>query len=134
MCRTCTTVTTGEPQVILGADKAFTYDYVFDMDSGQVRDLNPNDQENNRFHTMKMLSDRFIFHIYNTCVRHLIEGYLQGYNATVLAYGQVRNVNLLFSPFSPFVFIVLNDDQFFKIKKPVDWERQNLYDGHWTGG
>ncbi|EFX66705.1 hypothetical protein DAPPUDRAFT_64459, partial [Daphnia pulex] len=63
MCRTCTTVTSGEPQVILGADKAFTYDYVFDMDSGQV-------------------------HIYNTCVRHLIEGCLQGYNATVLAYGQ----------------------------------------------
>jgi hypothetical protein len=30
-------VTPGEPQVILGADKAFTYDYVFDMDSGQVR-------------------------------------------------------------------------------------------------
>jgi kinesin family protein 4/21/27 len=32
-------VTSGEPQVILGADKAFTYDYVFDMDSGQVRVL-----------------------------------------------------------------------------------------------
>ncbi|KZS05819.1 Kinesin-like protein [Daphnia magna] len=63
MCRTCTTVTPSEPQVILGADKAFTYDYVFDMDCGQV-------------------------HIYNTCVRHLIEGCLQGYNATVLAYGQ----------------------------------------------
>ena len=67
MCRTCTTVTPGEPQVILGADKAFTYDYVFDMDSGQV-------------------------HIYNTCVRHLIEGCLQGYNATVLAYGQVSSI------------------------------------------
>ncbi|KAI9556503.1 hypothetical protein GHT06_016292 [Daphnia sinensis] len=36
MCRTCTTVTPGEPQVILGADKAFTYDYVFDMDCGQT--------------------------------------------------------------------------------------------------
>lgn len=36
MCRTCTTVTPSEPQVILGADKAFTYDYVFDMDCGQV--------------------------------------------------------------------------------------------------
>jgi len=63
MCRTCTTITPAEPQVILGADKAFTYDYVFDMDNGQV-------------------------HIYNTCIRHLIEGCLQGYNATVLAYGQ----------------------------------------------
>ena len=67
MCRTCTSVTPGEPQVILGADKAFTYDYVFDVDVGQV-------------------------HIYNTCVRHLIEGCLQGYNATVLAYGQVTDV------------------------------------------
>lgn len=27
-------------------------------------------------------------HIYNTCIRQLIEGCLQGYNATVLAYGQ----------------------------------------------
>ena len=41
MCRTCTTVTPGEPQVILGADKAFTYDYVFDMDSSQVRMATP---------------------------------------------------------------------------------------------
>ena len=36
MCRLCTQVTPGEPQVILGADKAFTFDYVFDMDSEQV--------------------------------------------------------------------------------------------------
>lgn len=72
MCRTCTTVTPSEPQVILGADKAFTYDYVFDMDCGQV-------------------------HIYNTCVRHLIEGCLQGYNATVLAYGQVWDSFICFS-------------------------------------
>ena len=71
MCRTCTSVTPGEPQVILGADKAFTYDYVFDVDVGQV-------------------------HIYNTCVRHLIEGCLQGYNATVLAYGQVTDVFLFY--------------------------------------
>ena len=36
MCRTCTTVTPGEPQVILGADKAFTYDFVFDTNAAQV--------------------------------------------------------------------------------------------------
>ena len=35
MCQVCTQVTPGEPQVILGKDKAFTYDYVFDMDSLQ---------------------------------------------------------------------------------------------------
>ena len=64
MCRVCTSVTPGEPQVWLGSDKAFTYDYVFDMDSEQQ-------------------------HIYSQCTEKLIEGCLEGYNATVLAYGQV---------------------------------------------
>ncbi|XP_054278037.1 kinesin-like protein KIF21A [Macrosteles quadrilineatus] len=63
MCRVCTTVTPGEPQVTLGSDKSFTYDYVFDM--GQQ-------QEN----------------IYETCARGLVDGSLEGYNATILAYGQ----------------------------------------------
>ncbi|KAF0304360.1 Kinesin-like protein KIF21A [Amphibalanus amphitrite] len=66
MCRVCTSVTPGEPQVWLGSDKAFTYDYVFDMDSEQQ-------------------------HIYSQCTEKLIEGCLEGYNATVLAYGQVRS-------------------------------------------
>ncbi len=35
MCQVCTSVTPGEPQVFLGNDKAFTYDYVFDMPSTQ---------------------------------------------------------------------------------------------------
>lgn len=63
MCRICTQVTPNEPQVILGADKAFTFDYVFDTDSCQVD-------------------------IYTDCVEKLIDGSLKGYNATVLAYGQ----------------------------------------------
>ncbi|KAF7997081.1 hypothetical protein HCN44_005358 [Aphidius gifuensis] len=63
MCRICTQVPPGEPQVFLGPDKAFTYDYVFDTGIGQ------ND-------------------IYDDCVARLIEGALDGYNATVLAYGQ----------------------------------------------
>ncbi|KAJ8673462.1 hypothetical protein QAD02_004724 [Eretmocerus hayati] len=63
MCRVCTQVPPGEPQVFLGPDKAFTYDYVFDMGSDQSS-------------------------IYETCVAHLVEGALDGYNATVLAYGQ----------------------------------------------
>lgn len=63
MCRVCTQVPPGEPQVFLGPDKAFTYDHVFDTNIGQ------ND-------------------IYDTCVTRLIEGALDGYNATVLAYGQ----------------------------------------------
>ncbi|XP_057334879.1 kinesin-like protein KIF21A isoform X2 [Microplitis mediator] len=63
MCRICTQVPVGEPQVFLGADKAFTYDYVFDTSVEQTE-------------------------IYESCVRKLVEGALDGYNATVLAYGQ----------------------------------------------
>ncbi|KAJ8374174.1 hypothetical protein SKAU_G00047540 [Synaphobranchus kaupii] len=62
-CHICTFVTPGEPQVILGKDKAFTYDYVFDMDSHQDA-------------------------IYTHCTEKLIEGCFEGYNATVFAYGQ----------------------------------------------
>ncbi|KAG5316961.1 KI21A protein, partial [Acromyrmex heyeri] len=63
MCRICTQVPQGEPQVFLGPDKAFTYDYVFDTQVNQNA-------------------------IYETCVNRLVEGALDGYNATVFAYGQ----------------------------------------------
>ncbi|XP_031988966.1 kinesin-like protein KIF21B isoform X2 [Corvus moneduloides] len=62
-CHICTSVTPGEPQVLLGKDKAFTYDFVFDLDTWQER-------------------------IYTTCMGKLIDGCFEGYNATVLAYGQ----------------------------------------------
>ncbi|XP_008409074.1 kinesin-like protein KIF21A isoform X4 [Poecilia reticulata] len=62
-CHICTYVMPGEPQVILGKDKSFTYDFVFDMDSQQDA-------------------------IYSTCTEKLIEGCFEGYNATVFAYGQ----------------------------------------------
>uniref|UniRef100_A0AAY4CKE0 Kinesin motor domain-containing protein n=1 Tax=Denticeps clupeoides TaxID=299321 RepID=A0AAY4CKE0_9TELE len=62
-CHICTFVTPGEPQVMLGKDKAFTYDYVFDMDTHQDT-------------------------IYTNCTEKLIEGCFEGYNATIFAYGQ----------------------------------------------
>lgn len=62
-CHICTSVTPGEPQVFLGKDKAFTFDYVFDIDSRQDD-------------------------IYFQCTEKLIEGCFEGYNATVFAYGQ----------------------------------------------
>ncbi|TFK06884.1 matrilin-4 [Platysternon megacephalum] len=62
-CHICTSVTPGEPQVFLGKDKAFTFDYVFNIDSQQEE-------------------------IYDECVEKLIEGCFEGYNATVFAYGQ----------------------------------------------
>lgn len=65
-CRVCTNVTPGEPQVTLGSDKAFTFDYVFDMESSQEE-------------------------IYKKCAECLVSGSLEGYNATVLAYGQVTH-------------------------------------------
>ncbi|KAG5835332.1 hypothetical protein ANANG_G00242760 [Anguilla anguilla] len=62
-CHICTLVTPGEPQVLLGKDKAFTYDFVFDLEAQQEQ-------------------------IYSACVDRLIEGCFEGYNATVFAYGQ----------------------------------------------
>lgn len=53
MCQTCTTVTPGEPQITLGSDKSFTYDFVFDTETKQET-------------------------VYNTCVAPLIESSLEG--------------------------------------------------------
>ncbi|XP_053384729.1 kinesin-like protein KIF21A [Mercenaria mercenaria] len=63
MCQVCTAVMPSEKQVLLGKDKAFTFDYVYDL---------PTMQE----------------FIYKDCVEKLIEGCFEGYNATVFAYGQ----------------------------------------------
>jgi len=49
MCQICTSVTPDEPQIVIGKDKAFTFDYVFDLNS---------EQEN----------------VFNTCAKELIEG------------------------------------------------------------
>lgn len=53
MCHLCTSVTPGEPQVTLGNDKSFTYDYVFDTDAGQDE-------------------------VYEKCVASLVESSLEG--------------------------------------------------------
>ncbi len=34
-CKSCTNKTPGEPQVWLGSNKGFTFDYVYDVDSSQ---------------------------------------------------------------------------------------------------
>ncbi|XP_064282621.1 chromosome-associated kinesin KIF4A isoform X2 [Passer domesticus] len=62
-CRTCLSFVPGEPQVVVGNDKAFTYDYVFDPSAEQEE-------------------------VFNTAVSPLVRGIFKGYNATVLAYGQ----------------------------------------------
>ncbi|XP_071121574.1 kinesin-like protein KIF21A isoform X5 [Mytilus edulis] len=63
MCQICSTVLPEDNQVLLGKDKAFTFDYVYDLPTKQDA-------------------------IYNSCVRNLIDGCFEGYNATVFAYGQ----------------------------------------------
>ncbi|KAL3042316.1 hypothetical protein OYC64_020289 [Pagothenia borchgrevinki] len=62
-CQGCLTFVPGEPQVIVGTEKAFTYDYVFDPTAEQEE-------------------------VFNTSVSPLLCGLFKGYHATVLAYGQ----------------------------------------------
>ncbi|CAF4875069.1 unnamed protein product [Pieris macdunnoughi] len=73
----------GEGGVALGSERAFTFDYAFEPLVGQ--------QE-----------------IYDTCVRKLVESALDGYNATVLAYGQVGSFSFFIVPFLTYIFITIN--------------------------
>uniref|UniRef100_A0A183CE06 Kinesin-like protein n=1 Tax=Globodera pallida TaxID=36090 RepID=A0A183CE06_GLOPA len=59
----CLTVRTGKPQLTIGRNKTFTFDYVFDQQTSQET-------------------------VYEKCVEQLVEGSFDGYNATVFAYGQ----------------------------------------------
>ncbi|XP_021058289.1 chromosome-associated kinesin KIF4A-like [Mus pahari] len=62
-CQVCLSFVPGKPQVVIGTDKSFTYDFVFDPATEQEE-------------------------VFNTAVAPLIKGIFNGYNATVLAYGQ----------------------------------------------
>ncbi|KAM3868664.1 kinesin family member 4 [Diretmus argenteus] len=62
-CQCCLTFVPGEPQVIVGMEKGFTYDYVFDPAAEQEE-------------------------VFSTAVSPLLRGLFKGYHATVLAYGQ----------------------------------------------
>ncbi|XP_067121658.1 chromosome-associated kinesin KIF4 [Centruroides vittatus] len=62
-CQSCIRFIPNEPQVVIGVDKAFTYDYVFSPEVSQQ-------------------------HVYDKSVSVLIDKLFKGYNVTVLAYGQ----------------------------------------------
>ncbi|KAF5395573.1 p-loop containing nucleoside triphosphate hydrolase protein [Paragonimus heterotremus] len=64
MSQICTTVAPNAPQIILGKDSCFTFDCVFNINSNQEQ-------------------------IFQTLAKPLIDGCMSGYNATILAYGQV---------------------------------------------
>ena len=53
----------GSDQLVLGSTRAFSYDHVFATSSAQID-------------------------IYTAAVKPLIDKFIEGYNATVLAYGQ----------------------------------------------
>ena len=57
-----------QKKVILGKDKAFTYDHVFSKTSPQIE-------------------------VYETAVQPLLNSLFKGYNSTVLAYGQTGSGN-----------------------------------------
>ena len=61
--RECVRVDRGEKQLIIGQDRSFTFDYVFRGDQAQA-------------------------YVYEQSVQPLLESTLQGFNATVFAYGQ----------------------------------------------
>jgi len=62
-CQQCVTFVPGEPQIIIGKDKAFTFDFVYSSVACQED-------------------------VYTEAVVPLVKGLFKGYNATVLAYGQ----------------------------------------------
>ncbi|RVE63542.1 hypothetical protein OJAV_G00137280 [Oryzias javanicus] len=62
-CQCCLAFVPGEPQVIVGTEKAFTYDYVFEPTAEQEE-------------------------VFSSAVSPLLRGLFKGYHATVLAYGQ----------------------------------------------
>ncbi|CAL1536848.1 unnamed protein product [Lymnaea stagnalis] len=62
-CQPCIQIIPGEPQVLLGKDRAFTYDFSFGPSDPQVE-------------------------VYSKACKKLITSIFKGYNATILAYGQ----------------------------------------------
>ncbi|KAI9478242.1 MAG: hypothetical protein EXX96DRAFT_650588 [Benjaminiella poitrasii] len=62
-CTECISFIPNEPQILIGTDKSFTYDYVFDSNTEQKD-------------------------IYEKAASPLLEKFLEGFNATILAYSQ----------------------------------------------
>ncbi|XP_078456210.1 kinesin-like protein KIF27 [Lampetra planeri] len=61
--QTCVRVVPGSQQILLGKDRAFTFDHVFGSKVAQEE-------------------------VYKTCIQPLVKSFVDGYNVTVFAYGQ----------------------------------------------
>ncbi|KAI9264808.1 hypothetical protein BY458DRAFT_223046 [Sporodiniella umbellata] len=62
-CTECISFIPNEPQILVGTDKSFTYDYVFSNEAEQSE-------------------------VYEKAAGPLLEKFMEGFNATILAYGQ----------------------------------------------
>ncbi|KAF9179988.1 Kinesin-like protein kif21b [Haplosporangium sp. Z 767] len=63
-CSECISYVPNEPQIgIVGSDKSFTFDHVFDEETTQRR-------------------------VYEECAKELVDRFIEGFNVTILAYGQ----------------------------------------------
>ncbi|KAI9337846.1 hypothetical protein BD770DRAFT_235215 [Pilaira anomala] len=62
-CTECLSFIPNEPQILMGTDKSFTYDYVFDSNVDQAK-------------------------VYLDAASPLLHKFVDGFNATILAYGQ----------------------------------------------
>ncbi|KAG2218460.1 hypothetical protein INT45_003004 [Circinella minor] len=62
-CSECLSYIPNEPQILIGTDKSFTYDYVFDTNTEQAN-------------------------VYRSAGAPLMQKFMDGFNATILAYGQ----------------------------------------------
>ncbi|KAG2221922.1 hypothetical protein INT45_013258 [Circinella minor] len=62
-CTECLSYVPNEPQILIGTDKSFTYDYVFDSNTIQSQ-------------------------VYSEAITPLLDKFMEGFNTTILAYGQ----------------------------------------------
>ncbi|KAF9108512.1 Kinesin-like protein kif21b [Mortierella sp. AM989] len=63
-CSECISYVPNEPQIgIVGSEKSFTFDYVFDEETAQRQ-------------------------VYEQCAKELVDRFVEGFNVTILAYGQ----------------------------------------------
>ncbi len=66
-CAECLSLVPGQPELVLNSTRSFRYDHVFATDSRQED-------------------------VFSSCALGLIARFIDGYNATVLAYGQVEMI------------------------------------------
>lgn len=102
-CSECIGFVPGQAQVVLGSARAYAFDFVFQPNSSQVE-------------------------IFQQAAHPLIEKFFEGYNTTVLAYGQVCRLISTDIHYILFGHLI----QSLQCILLIDRKWQNVYDGHRT--